>query len=262
MTISQPEPQRDEPEAIEVDAPAEEEEEFPYEVEMTLTEHLEELRTRLFYSLGALVAAIAVCFVFVGPVVSLLQRPAGTAVKFIQTTPGEYFFVSFKVAGYCGLLLAAPVILYHTVQFILPGLSRSERRFVLPIVVGSSVLFVTGVAFAYGILVPAALSFFVGYGGNVVEQTWTIERYFDLVFVMLLSTGIVFQLPVLQVMLGVSGLVSSARMFSYWRYISLLAVVLGAVITPSTDPLTQTFLAGAVTGLYFGGASVVRLLGK
>jgi sec-independent protein translocase protein TatC len=263
MTVSQPEPQRD----AELDAPdappvAVRDEEFPYEVEMTLTEHLEELRTRILYSLGALVAAVTVCFVFVSPIVELLQRPAGTAVKFIQTTPGEYFFVSFKVAGYSGLLLASPVILYHIVQFILPGLSRRERKFVLPIVAGSSVLFLVGLVFAYFVMAPAALNFFVSYGGNVVEQTWTIERYFDLMFVMLLSTGLVFQLPVLQVLLGMSGIVTSARMFSIWRYVTLSAVALGAVITPSTDPLTQILLAGAITGLYFGGASAVRLMGR
>lgn len=252
MTVSKPEPQRD----------IEQVDEFPGEVEMTLTEHLEELRTRLFYSLGALTTAVVVCFIFVQPVVELLQRPAGKAVKFIQTTPGEFFFVSFKVAGYSGLILAAPVILYHIVQFILPGLSRRERRYLLPIVFGSSILFVVGIVFSYLFMVPAALSFFVSYGANVVEQTWTIERYFDLVFVMLLSTGIVFQVPVLQVMLGITGIVSSEKMFSLWRYVIVFAVVLGAVVTPSTDPFTQTFLAGAVTVLYFGGALVVRLLGK
>ncbi|MBC7880076.1 MAG: twin-arginine translocase subunit TatC [Anaerolineae bacterium] len=258
MTISQEEPPKQG-----IDTELEEEaDEFPNEVEMTLTEHLEELRSRLLYSLVALTAAVATCFAFVGPIVTILQKPAGETVKFIQTVPGEFFFVSFKVAGYAGFLIAAPVILYHVVRFVLPGLTRKERKFVLPIVVGSSVLFVLGIVFAYFILVPAALNFFISYGANIVAQTWTIERYFDLVFVMLLSTGLVFQLPVLQVMLGVSGIVSSAKMFSVWRYVTLGAVVLGAVITPSTDPITQTFLAAAVTVLFFGGAFTVRFLGK
>lgn len=264
MTAIRPDPQQEEqqpPDAAGLSEPTEENE-FPDEVEMTLSEHLEELRTRIFWALGAFLVATIGCFIFVGPIVQLLQKPAGTAVKFIQTVPGEYFFVSFKVAGYCGLLIAAPVILYQVIRFVLPGLSRRERKFLLPIVSGSSVLFVLGIVFAYFVLAPAALLFFVSYGANVVEQTWTIERYFDLMFFMLLSSGIVFQLPILQVLLGVTGIVSSARMFSVWRYVALLAVVVGAVVTPSTDPLTQSLLAGAVTGLYFGGATTVRLLGK
>ena len=235
---------------------------FPNEVEMTLSEHLEELRTRIFWSLGSFLVGLIGCFIFVTPIVQFLQKPAGTTVKFIQTVPGEYFFVSFKVAGYGGLLVTAPIILYQIMGFILPGLTRRERKFLLPIVATSSVLFLVGVAFAYTILVPAALNFFIGYGSEVVDQNWTIERYFDLVFVMLLSTGIVFQVPILQLLLGLTGIVTSERMFSVWRYVTLFSVVLGAVITPSTDPLTQSFLAGAVTVLYFGGAGAVRLLGR
>ncbi len=235
---------------------------FPNEVEMTLSEHLEELRTRIFWSLGSFLVGLIGCFIFVTPIVQFLQKPAGTTVKFIQTVPGEYFFVSFKVAGYGGLLVTAPIILYQIMGFILPGLTRRERKFLLPIVATSSVLFLVGVAFAYTILVPAALNFFIGYGAEVVDQNWTIERYFDLVFVMLLSTGIVFQVPILQLLLGLTGIVTSERMFSVWRYVTLFSVVLGAVITPSTDPLTQSFLAGAVTILYFGGAGAVRLLGR
>ncbi|MBC8122651.1 MAG: twin-arginine translocase subunit TatC [Gemmatimonadaceae bacterium] len=258
MTVSEQDPQQED----ELPDGPEPEDEFPGEVEMTLTEHLDELRIRLFYVFGTLAVAVSGCFVFVNPVVEWLQRPAGAGVEFIQTTPGEYFWVSFKVAGYCGLMLAAPMILYQLIRFVLPGLSRREQKFLVPIVLGSSVLFVVGVAFAYWVMAPAALSFFSSYGAEVVKQTWTIEKYFDLVLVMLLSTGIVFQLPVLQVLLGVTGIVTSERMFGLWRYVAVFAVALGAVVTPSTDPFTQIFLAGAVTVLYFGGAGTVRLLGK
>ncbi|UFP94814.1 twin-arginine translocase subunit TatC [Gloeobacter morelensis] len=261
MTVTRPDfEQEDNP--PEADDALDSKNEFPDEVEMTLGEHLEELRTRLFWALGTFIAATIGCFIFVKPIVDLLQKPAGTTVKFIQTIPGEFFFVSFKVAAYSGLMVAAPMILYQIVRFVLPGLSRRERKLILPIVVGSSVLFVVGVVFAFMVLAPAALNFFVSYGDGVVDQTWTIERYFDLMFVMLISTGIVFQVPILQVLLGVSGIVTSERMFSVWRYVSVFAVVLGAIVTPSTDPLTQTFLAGAVTVLYFGGAGAVKLIGK
>lgn len=261
MTQSPPDSlQEDDPSRLPADDP-DPTEDFPYEVEMSLFDHLDELRQRLIIALAAVAVTTVGSFFFINQIVSFLQVPAGK-VKFIQTAPGEYFFVSFKAAAYVGILIAAPVILYEIVQFILPALTRRERRFVLPVVVASSILFALGLAFAYYAMIPAAMNFFVSYGAGVVEQNWTIDKYFDLIFVILLSTGLVFEVPVLQVLLGVTGLVSSRQMFANWRYIILGAVILGAVITPSTDPLTQMLLAGAVSGLYFGGAGAVKLLGR
>jgi sec-independent protein translocase protein TatC len=107
---------------------------------MSLFDHLEELRQRIFYALIAVVIAVAGCFVVVKPIVQLLEVPA-QGVKFLQLAPGEYFFVSIKVAGYSGILIASPFILYQIIQFVLPGLTRRERRLVAPVVLGSSVLF-------------------------------------------------------------------------------------------------------------------------
>ncbi|PMB07091.1 twin-arginine translocase subunit TatC, partial [Fischerella thermalis CCMEE 5273] len=235
--------------------------ELPGEVEMTLFEHLEELRLRIFYALIAVAVSVVGCFFAVKPIVQLLEVPA-KGVKFLQLAPGEYFFVSLKVAGYSGLLLASPFILYQIVQFVLPGLTRRERRLLAPIVLGSTVLFAVGLVFAYSLLIPAALKFFISYGADVVEQLWSIDKYFEFVLLLLFSTGLAFQVPIIQLLLGSLGIVSSKQMLSGWRYVILGAVVLGAVITPSTDPLTQTLLAGAVLGLYFSGIGLVKLIGK
>lgn len=235
--------------------------EIPDDVEMSLFDHLEELRMRIFYALIAAVLGIIVCFVFVNPIVRLLEVPAQGA-KFLQLAPGEYFFVSLKVAGYSGLLVASPFLLYQIVQFVLPGLTRRERRLLGPIVLGSTVLFVGGLAFAYYALVPAALNFFITYGEGVVEQMWSIDRYFEFILLLLFSTGLAFQIPIIQLLLGLLGIVSSKQMFSGWRTVVLGAAVLGAVITPSTDPVTQSLLAGAVLGLYFGGIGMVKLIGR
>lgn len=234
--------------------------EVPDELEMSLFDHLEELRQRIFYSLLAAVAAIALCFVWVRPIVRALEIPA-RGVKFLQLAPGEYFFVSIKVAGYSGLLVASPFIVYQILLFILPGLTRRERRFIGPIVMGSTVLFVLGLAFAYFALVPAALQFFIRYGADVVEQSWSIERYFQFVLLLLFSSGLAFQIPIIQLLLGFLGIVSSGQMLSGWRYVVLGSAVLGAILTPSTDPLTQSLLGGAVLGLYFGGIGMVKLTG-
>ncbi len=235
--------------------------ELPSEVEMSFFDHLEELRQRIFYALIAVVVAIVGCFFYVRPIVQLLEVPA-QGVKFLQLAPGEYFFVSLKVAAYSGLLLSTPFILYQIIQFVLPGLTRRERRLLGPVVLGSSVLFAAGLAFGYSLLIPAALKFFISYGADVVEQLWSIEKYFEFVLLLLFSTGIAFQIPVIQLLLGALGIVSSQQMVSGWRYVIMGAVVLGAVLTPSTDPLTQSLLAGAVLGLYFGGIGLVKLTGK
>ncbi|MBW4544703.1 MAG: twin-arginine translocase subunit TatC [Symplocastrum torsivum CPER-KK1] len=235
--------------------------ELPDDVEMSLFDHLEELRQRIFYALIAVVVCVAGCFLGVKPIVRLLEVPA-QGVKFLQLAPGEYFFVSIKVAGYSGLLVASPFILYQIIQFVLPGLTRRERRLVAPVVLGSSILFFVGLAFAYIALVPAALNFFISYGADVVEQLWSIDKYFEFVLLLMFSTGLAFQIPIIQLLLGFLGIVSSQQMLSGWRFVIIGATVLGAVLTPSTDPLTQSLLAGAVLALYFGGIGMVKVLGK
>ncbi len=235
--------------------------ELPGEVEMSLFDHLEELRMRIFYALIAVFVGIVLCFIFVKPIVQLLEIPA-QGVKFLQLAPGEFFFVSIKVAGYSGILVASPFILYQVIQFVLPGLTRRERRLLAPVVLGSSVLFFVGLGFAYIALIPAALNFFINYGADVVEQSWSIDRYFEFVLLLMFSTGLAFQIPIVQLILGFLGIVSSSQMASGWRFVVLGAVIMGAILTPSTDPLTQSLLAGAVLGLYFSGVGMVKLIGK
>jgi sec-independent protein translocase protein TatC len=235
--------------------------ELPDDVEMSLFDHLEELRRRIFYSLIALGVGAIGCFVGVKPIVHLLEIPA-RGVKFLQLAPGEFFFVSLKVAGYSGLLVASPFILYQIILFVLPGLTRRERRAIGPIVVGSSVLFFVGLAFAYIALIPAALNFFISYGADVVEQAWSIDKYFEFVLQLMLLTGLAFQVPIIQLLLGYLGIVSSEQMLSGWRLVILASTIAGAILTPSTDPLTQSLLAGAVLGLYFSGIGLVKLSGK
>jgi len=235
--------------------------EFPDEVEMGLMDHLEELRGRIFASGIAVVLAIVGCFALVNKLVPILEAPA-QGVTFLQLAPGEYFFVSMKVAAYSGLLLATPIVIYQIARFVLPGLSVKERRFLGPIVLGSGILFLVGLVFSYYLLIPAALNFFIQYGEGVVEQAWSIDRYFEFILLLMFSTGIAFQVPVLQAILGGMGIVSASQMLRAWRYVLLGAVVAGAILTPSTDPLTQSLLASAVTGLYFLGILLVKLLGK
>ena len=239
------------------------EEELPDDVNMTIWEHLEELRDRALVSAGACTAAILLCFCFAKDLVIFLEAPvASEGVRFLQLGPGEYFFTTVKVAGYCGLLLGAPVVLYEGIAYVLPGLTRDERKFLGPIVLGSSVLFYLGIYFAYNTLTPAALKFFIGYSSDAVESLWSIDQYFEFVLVLLFSTGLSFQVPVIQLLLGQTGLVSSKQMLSVWRYVVVGSVVAAAVLTPSTDPFTQMLLAVPLMSLYLGGAAAVGLVEK
>lgn len=239
------------------------EDELPDDVNMTIWEHLEELRDRALISAGACAAAILLCFCFAKDLVIFLEAPvASEGVRFLQLGPGEYFFTTVKVAGYCGLLLGAPVVLYEGIAYVLPGLTKDERKFLGPIVLGSSVLFYAGIYFAYHTLTPAALKFFIGYSSDAVESLWSIDQYFEFVLVLLFSTGLSFQVPVIQLLLGQTGLVSSKQMLSVWRYVVVGSVVAAAVLTPSTDPFTQMLLAVPLMSLYLGGAAAVGLVEK
>ncbi|XP_020239302.1 sec-independent protein translocase protein TATC, chloroplastic isoform X2 [Cajanus cajan] len=236
---------------------------LPDDKEMSIFDHLEELRQRIFVSVLAVGASILGCFAFSKELIMVLEAPVKLqGVRFLQLAPGEFFFTTLKVSGYCGLLLGSPIILYEIIAFVLPGLTKAERRFLGPIVLGSSVLFYAGITFSYLVLTPAALNFFVNYAEGAVESLWSIDQYFEFVLVLMFSTGLSFQVPVIQFLLGQLGLVSGDQMLSIWRYVVVGAVVAAAIVTPSTDPLTQVLLAAPLLGLYLGGAWMVKLTGR
>ena len=235
--------------------------ELPSDFEMPIWDHLEELGERVLAGAAAAAIAVLACFVWSKDLVVFLEAPvAEQGVRFLQLSPGEFFFTTLKVGGYSGILLAAPTVLYEIIAYVVPGLTLSERKFLAPVVFGSSILFYIGLIFSYEILTPAALTFFVSYADGAVESLWSIDQYFEFVLTLMLSTGLSFQIPVIQVMLGQLGIVSSSAMFSQWRFVVVGATIAAAVLTPSTDPFTQSLLAAPLIGLYMGGAAVVRVL--
>ena len=150
-------------------------------------------------------------------------------------------------------------MLYELLAFVLPGLTRRERALVAPAVAGSAVLFAAGLAFAWWALVPAALKFLVSYGADVVEPSWSIERYLDFVLLLMVATALAFQLPVLQLILGALGLINARTMLAGWRWVVVIAAIASAVLTPSTDPVTMLLLAGAISALFLVGVALVAL---
>merc|ERR1712038_1936324 len=140
------------------------------------------------------------------------------------------------------------------------GLTKKETKIILPLLLSSLVLFGLGLTFSYYTLIPAALNFFLNYSEEVIEPFWSFDQYFEFVLVLFYSTGIAFQIPIIQILLGLLKIVSARQMLNAWRYIILIATILGAILTPSTDPLTQLLLSLAIMLLYFIGLGILFLI--
>jgi sec-independent protein translocase protein TatC len=228
---------------------------------MVLSEHIEEFSQRLIFCLGILISSTAACFTDVRQIVKFFQAPA-IGIKFLQFAPGEYFFASIKIAFFCGILISSPLIIYQVFLYVLPGMTKKERDILLPMTIGSGLLFGVGLAFSYFFLVPVALKFFITYGAEVVEPFWSFDQYFDFIAVLIFTTGLAFQVPVIQIILGLLGIVSGKKMLSVWKYAIVVSTIIAAIITPSTDPVTQILMASALLTLYLGGSGFVILLEK
>lgn len=234
---------------------------LPEDAEMPIWDHLDELRERIILAGAAVTLAITCSFCFSKELIVFLEAPVSElGVRFLQLSPGEFFFTSLKVSGYTGVLLSMPTIIYQIGSWIRPGLTREEKDIVSLIFTTSSFLFVIGVFFSYQVLTPGALNFFINYADGTVESLWSIDQYFEFILILMLGTGLSFQVPVVQVMIGQTGIVNSDQMLSIWRYVVVGSTIVAAFLTPSTDPLTQMLLAGPLLGLYIGGAYTVKIL--
>ncbi len=222
---------------------------------MTFSGHLQELRQRILSSIYSVLISIFISLLIIKPLIRFLEIPAKD-IRLLQLAPGEFLFVAIKVAGYSGLIISLPYIFYQIILFISPGLTNKEKSILLPAFIGSVFLFFIGLIFSWWILVPAAISFFIKFGAEIVEPIWSIERYFDFILLLMTSTALAFQLPVLQFILGSLGIISTEKMISNWRIVVLSSAILSAIITPSTDPLTMSLLSISIILLYFIGAGL------
>nr|QJH88296.1 tatC [Pterocladia lucida] len=229
--------------------------------EMSIIEHLEELRSRIFIAFISFLIITSICFIYTKDISYLLQQPA-FGIKFLQLAPGEYLFASIKIAIYTGLLISSPFTLYQITLFILPGLTKKEASLVIPAISFSIILFFIGIFFSYKILIPSALQFLIQYGSDVVEPIWSFGEYFNFIILLLISTGLAFQIPIIQIILGIYNIVSSKEMLIYWKYIIFISTIIGAVLTPSTDPITQILMSSAVLILYLSGIIILKLINK
>jgi sec-independent protein translocase protein TatC len=228
-------------------------------LELPFSEHLEELRQRVFLVFGTILLLTCFSFIEVNSLVKILELPINN-VKFFQVAPGEYFISTIKISFYTGVLFSSPFIISQLILFLLPGLTKKETKIVLPLLISSLILFGFGLAFSYYTLIPAALNFFLNYSEEVLEPFWSFDQYFEFILVLFYSTGLAFQIPILQILLGLLNIISPKQMLDAWRYVILLSTVLGAILTPSTDPLTQLLLSLAILLLYFSGLGILFLI--
>jgi len=228
-------------------------------LELPFSEHIEELRQRIFLVFGLIILLTCFAFIEVKSLVKILELPINN-VKFFQISPGEYFISTIKISFYTGLLFSSPFVIGQLILFLLPGLTRKETKIILPLLLSSLILFGLGLAFSYYTLIPAALNFFLNYSEEVIEPFWSFDQYFEFILVLFYSTGLAFQIPILQILLGLLNIVSPQQMLGAWRYVILVSTVLGAILTPSTDPLTQLLLSSAILLLYFTGLGILFLI--
>ena len=228
-------------------------------LELPFTEHIEELRQRIFILVCIIILLTSLAFFEVKPIVKILELPINN-IKFFQLSPGEYFISTLKISIYIGILFTSPFGISQIIFFLLPGLTKKERIIIFPLLISSVILFITGLAFSYYTLIPAALNFFLNYSEEVIEPFWSFDQYFEFILVLFYSTGLAFQIPIIQILVGLLNIFSVKQMLQSWRFIILIATILGAILTPSTDPFTQLLLSLAILLLYFIGLGVLILI--
>jgi sec-independent protein translocase protein TatC len=231
---------------------------------LTILEHLQELRYRVMVCAGALLVGVAVsAWPLTGWAIDFLKEPAEAKVDNFEVVfiePLEGWTTYFRVTLLLGIAVAMPVIIYQMLAFVGPGLTKDERRWVIPIVLGASVMFIAGFAFAYYIELPPALGFLLNPPENIGEPTIRVSKYYDFVTRLMLVTGLVFELPLIVMAFAKLGVVTSRKLLGWWRQSIILAFVAAAVVTPSIDPITQSLVAGPIVVLYFLGIVLARLV--
>lgn len=234
---------------------------------MSLVEHLSELRRRLVISVVAVGLGAVVAFVFYDGILAFLVEPycdtlpPGSPCTLFITDPLEGFATRLKVATWAGFLLSSPVVLYQFWRFVTPGLNPNEKRYAVPFVASSVVLFGLG-AFLARLTFPKALDFLLSVGGNDLEPILSPSKYLRLVILVALAFGVAFLFPVLLVFLQVAGILSSRRLTTWRRPAIVVIFVIAAVITPSQDPYSLFAMAGPMYLFYEASIVIGKLLHK
>lgn len=238
---------------------------------MTLRDHLAELRTRIVRAALAVVVGVIIVMAFYDPVLRFLSRPYTDLCerkgpdfcsgKLSTLSALDGFSTRISISLYGGLFLAFPVILWQIWRFVVPGLHAKEKKYAIPFILSTIVLFALGGFIAYWTL-DLALEFLISWSGSDVTQLFEIEKYISLVGLMIAAYGIGFEFPVLLVFLQLVGVLSPQTLLKGWRYAIMVIFLIAAVITPSGDPFSMLALAIPMTVFYLISVVIGLVLQK
>lgn len=222
------------------------------EKEMTFLEHLEELRWRIIYTLLGVVIGAIICGVFIDFLIEkiLLLPAVKSRTKLQNLKPFGQIFLYFEVALICGFIISIPNFFLQLWKFISPALRKHEKKYISSIVVFTSFCFLSGVAFSYFIMLPTVLNFAVNFGTDLVKNEFSIEEYMSIIISTMLTAGLVFELPMVSFFLSKLGILKPQLMRKYRRHSIVVILILAAILTPGTDPISQVILAVPLFILY------------
>jgi sec-independent protein translocase protein TatC len=233
---------------------------------MGFLEHLEELRRRIIYCIIAVAVGFFACWGYADRIYEIMQRPImvalrhnGMSEKLVYLNPTEPFNMYLKVAALAGLFLTSPFVLYQVWAFISPGLYRNEKRYVVPFMVSTVALFISGGYFGYKLVYPQALEFLIGYGKQF-QPMITIGEYTDLFLTIIIGMGVIFEMPILVFFLSLMGIVTAGWMWRNLRYSILVIFIIAAIVTPTTDILNMCIFAAPMVGLYVFSIAIAWLV--
>ncbi len=232
---------------------------------MTILEHLEELRKRIMWSIAAVIGGFLLCWywapkIFAWMAVPITQfLPAGEKLAFTGLV--DPFMLYMKVALLAGIFVASPVVLWQFWLFVSPALYRHERSIAVPFVILTTIFFMSGGYFGYKIAFPMVVKFLLSVGQDF-RQVITINEYFSMASKVILGLGLVFELPVLIMVLARFGIVTAKFLLKYFRFAVLIIFIVAAIITPTPDIPTQCVFALPMIGLYLLGVLVAWIFGK
>jgi sec-independent protein translocase protein TatC len=233
---------------------------------MSFLEHLDELRKRLIASVWALVIGCIIAFVFVGRIEQFIMLPLWqlmpTGTKLMYNGPTEGFMIMMKIGALGGLFIALPFIIFQLWRFIAPGLYANEKRFVIPFVTLGTFFFVTGAAFSHYIAFPYTWKFFGGFETDYMEFRPNASQALSMWMIMLLAFGVIFQMPTIVFFLARMGVVTAGFLIKQFKYAILIIFILGAVLSPGTDVVSQLMMAGPMTVLYIFSIGIAWAFAK
>ena len=224
--------------------------------EMTLVEHLIELRNRVIKSAIALALGLALSAFFWETILGWLLAPARQDIpdfKLSSFSPIDRIGIIFKIILYGGLIVSMPVILYQALAFVLPGLTSKERKMLAPGMIGAVIFLLAGMAFAYWVILPASLTFLLNVGSDNFNNVINGKEYIDFVTRIIFWVGVAFEMPIVIALAARFGLVGARQLLGFWRYAIVIIAILAAVITPTPDPLNMSLVMGPLLFLYFVG---------